>query len=106
MPLWRCCLSLFLVWGSLIVGGPRSAAQGPEAPAILTGAVNDPSGARIPRASVHIHGDKLDRSISTNGTGVVTVTLPAGTYTVPVPATGFRGLTRDTTLHAGDSQNL
>src|SRR6201996_1208494 len=106
MPLWRCCLSLFLVWSPLIVGSPRSAAQGSEAPAILTGAVNDPSGARIPRASVHIQSDKLDRNTLTNGTGSFTVTLPAGTYTITVHATGFRELRRNTTVHAGDSQSL
>ncbi len=105
MPLWRCCLSLFLVLGPWFAGAPLLEAQDPDA-AILTGAVNDPSGARIPRASVHIHGDKLDRDISTNATGSFTVTLPAGTYTVTVHATGFRALSRDTTLDAGDHQNL
>jgi hypothetical protein len=106
MPLWRCCLSLFLLSGSWFVGAPLSEAQGPDAPAILTGAVNDPSGARIPRASVHIHSARLDRDTSTNGTGSFTVTLPAGTYTVTVRATGFRELSRDTTLRAGDPQSL
>ncbi len=106
MPLWRCCLGLFLVSGFWTVGASRSNAQSSDAPAILTGAVDDPSGARIPRASVHIHNDKLDRDTSTNGTGIFTVTLPDGTYTVTVRATGFRELSRDTILHPGDHQNL
>jgi hypothetical protein len=106
MPLWRCCLSLLLVSVSWLVGAPPSEAQGSDASAILTGAVNDPSGARIPRASVHIHSDKLDRDTSTNGTGIFTVTLPGGAYTVTVRATGFRELSYDTTLHAGDHENL
>ena len=106
MPLWRCCLSLFLVAASWFVGASRSNAQSFDAPATLTGAVNDPSGARIPRASVHIHSDNLDRDISTNATGVFTVTLPGGTYSVTVRATGFRELSRDTTLYAGEHENL
>lgn len=106
MPLWRCCLSLFLVSGSWFVGAAPSGAQSSDASAILTGTVNDPSGARIPRASVHIHSAKLDRATSTNGTGSFTVTLPGGTYTVTVQAVGFRELSRDMTLHAGDHQDL
>ncbi len=106
MPLWRCCLSLVLVSGSWFFGASRSNAQSFDAQATLTGAVNDPSGARIPRASVHIHSDNLDRDISTNGTGIFTVTLPGGTYSVTVRATGFRELSRDTTLYAGEHENL
>jgi hypothetical protein len=105
MPLWRC-LSLILVSGSWVIAAQLSAAQSSDAPAILTGTVNDPSGARIPRASVHIHSDKLDSDTSTSGTGSFTVTLPGGTYTVTVRAVGFRALSRDATLHAGDHQGL
>src|ERR1700756_2766381 len=100
MPLWRCSLSLSLIWSSWFVGVPVSEAQGPDASAILTGAVSDPSDARIPPASVTIHGDSLDRDTSTNGTGSFSLTLPPGTYTVTVHATGFRTLSRDTTVHA------
>ena len=106
MPLWRSCLSLLLVSGPWFLGGQPSEAQSFDAPAILTGAVNDPSGARIPRASVHIHSDTLDRDASTNGTGSFTVTLPGGTYTVTVRAPGFRALSRDATLEAGDHRTL
>ena len=106
MPLWRCCLTLFLVSGSWFVDAPPSDAQSSDAPAILTGAVDDPSGARIPRASVHIHSDKLDHDTSTNATGTFTVTLPGGTYTITVRAAGFRELSRDTTLQAGSYRTL
>src|SRR5579864_647088 len=106
MPLWRCWLSLLLVSGPWFVGAPLLTAQSSDAPAILTGTVNDPSGARIPRASVHVRSTKLDRETSTNGTGNFTVTLPGGTYTVTVHATGFRTLSRDTTLNAGDHRSL
>ena len=95
-----------MVSGPWFLGGQPSEAQSFDAPAILTGAVNDPSGARIPRASVHIHSDTLDRDASTNGTGSFTVTLPGGTYTVTVRAPGFRALSRDATLEAGDHRTL
>lgn len=104
MPLWRCCLSLFL--GFWLVGPLVAKAQGADASAVLTGAVSDPSGARIPRASVNIHGSSLDWDTATNGTGSFTVTLPRGTYTVTVRATGFRALSREMTLHAGDHHDL
>lgn len=106
MPLGRCWLSLFLVSGSWFSVAQPSGAQTSDAPAILTGAVNDPSGARIPRALVHIHSDKLDRDTSTNGTGAFTVTLPAGTYTITVRADGFRALSHDATIEGGDHRNL
>src|SRR5215472_10036867 len=102
MPLRRWCLSAFLVSGSWLIGAFSSRAQSPDSPAALTGAVSDPSGARIPHASIHIHGDNLDRDTSTNGIGNFTVTLPGGTYTVTVRATGFRLFSGVTTLEAGD----
>ena len=105
MPLWRCCLSQFLILGSCFFSA-TSKAQSFDAPAILTGAVDDPSGARIPRASVHIHSNKSDHDTSTNGTGNFTVTLPGGTYSITVRATGFRALSRDVTLGAGDHRSL
>src|SRR5215472_11362905 len=106
MPLWRWSLSAFLVSGSWLIGALPSPAQSPDAPAVLTGAVSDPSGARIPHASIHIHADNLDRDASTNGIGSFTVTLPRGTYTVTVRATGFRVLSEVTTLEASDHRNL
>jgi hypothetical protein len=106
MPLWRCGLSLLLISGSWLFGAQPSKAQSSDTPAILTGTVNDPSGARIPRTSIHIHSEKLDHDTATNSTGGFTVTLPAGTYTVTVRATGFRELSRETTLDAGDHRNL
>src|SRR6185437_3617611 len=100
MPLWRCCLSLFLVSGSVFAVAPL-VAQRFDATAVLSGAVSDPSGARIPRASIHINSNKLDRDTSTNTTGIFTVTLPNGDYQITVHAAGFRSLSRDTTLEPG-----
>ena len=94
-----------MVSGSVLAAAPSNA-QRSDASAILSGTVSDPSGARIPRASVHIHGDTLDRDTTTGGTGSFTVTLPGGDYRVTVHATGFRPLSRDTTLDAGDHGNL
>ena len=74
--------------------------------ATLTGTVSDPSGARIQRAAVHVHGGSLDRDAVTNSTGVFEVALPGGSYTVTVRAPGFRALRRDTTLDPGGNRHL
>ncbi|HEX5283996.1 MAG TPA: TonB-dependent receptor [Bryocella sp.] len=74
--------------------------------ATLAGTVSDPSGARIQRAAVHIHGDNLDRDTATNASGSYIVTLPGGDYTVTVRSPGFRALSRDTGLEPGDHRNL
>lgn len=105
MPLWRSCLSLFLVSGFVFAVAPIDA-QSFNAPAILTGAVIDPSGARIPRASVHVHSGKLDQETSTSGTGTFTIALPGGDYTVAAHAKGFRDLSQNISLEAGDHRNL
>src|SRR5215469_5795102 len=105
MPLWRCCLSLFLVSGYVVAAAPLDA-QSSDAPATVSGAVSDPSGARIPRASIHIHSNKLDRDTTTNGTGVFSITLPNGDYKVTAQATGFRALTRDLAVEAGEHRDL
>lgn len=91
--------------GSIFAAAPLDA-QSSDAPAILSGAVSDPSGARIPHASIHIHSNNLDRDTSTNGTGIFTITLPGGDYQVTAQAVGFRTMSRDTTLDAGDRKNL
>ncbi len=81
-------------------------AQSRDAPATLTGTVSDPSGARIQRASVHVHGDNLDRDTVTNAAGVFTVTLPSGSYTLTVRSPGFRALSRDASVEPGDHRHL
>ncbi|HEY5382556.1 MAG TPA: carboxypeptidase regulatory-like domain-containing protein, partial [Acidobacteriaceae bacterium] len=82
-------------------------AQVPSAPALLSGTVDDPSGARIPHASLHIHSDSFDQNAATNSTGAFSLTLPPGTYTLTVDAPGFRTLTRDSiVLGPSDHQNL
>lgn len=102
MPLWRRCLTSVLVSGSWFVG----IAQSFDATATLSGIVSDPSGARIQRASVHIHGATLDRDTVTDNAGAFTESLPGGAYTVTVRSPGFRPLSRDTTLRSGDHWHL
>src|SRR5579875_3059602 len=98
MPHLGCWLRILLVSGVGCIAAPQVSAQSPEPPAVLAGVVTDPSGARIPHASIHIHGHNLDRDTETNGTGTFSETLPGGTYTVTVNAPGFRELTRDEIL--------
>lgn len=81
-------------------------AQSPDGLATLTGTVSDPSSARIQRASVHVHGEALDRDTLTDSSGVYAVTLPGGTYTVTADAPGFRALSRGTRLDPGEHRNL
>ena len=104
MPRWRWCIGLLLFLACCVAGCVPSVAQTP--PGTLTGVVVDPSGARIPRASVHVHGDHLDSDTTTNGSGAFVVTLPAGAYTLTVHAPGFRELTKDADIEAGDHRNL
>jgi hypothetical protein len=79
----------------------------PSASALLSGAVEDPSGARIPRASLHIHSGSLDQKATATATGTFSLTLPPGTYALTVDAPGFRTLTRDSIVLApADHQDL
>jgi hypothetical protein len=105
MPLLRWCISALVVSGSWFVG-ISSEAQISDESATLTGTVSDPSGARIQRAAVHVHGENFDRDTATNATGVFTVSLPGGSYAVTVQAAGFRELSQDTKLDPGGHRNL
>jgi len=106
MPLWRCRFGSFLSLILPVVICLPSGAQNRFDPATLAGTVIDPSGARIPRASVHIHGNGLDRDLTTNGAGAFVTTLPAGAYAVTIQAPGFRELSKDTDLEAGKHRDL
>ncbi len=56
---------------------------------IVTGTVLDPSGARIPHASLAIHSDSFDRSASADSEGRFSLSLPVGRYQLSAAAPGF-----------------
>ncbi len=97
---------MLLISGPWVPGAPSAIAQSPEPPAVLAGSVTDPSGARIPHASIHIHGLQVDRELSTNATGNFTATLAAGAYTLTVNSPGFRQLTRDEIVAPGEYDSI
>jgi hypothetical protein len=97
---------MVLVSTAWVLGAPAASAQSPEPPAVLAGVVTDPSGARIPHASIHIHGHDFDRDTASNATGSFSATLPSSTYTVTVNAPGFRELTRDEIIAPGEYDSL
>lgn len=73
----------------------------------ITGTVTDQSGAAVPEASVVAHNSVtgMDRTVTTNGSGVYTATfLQPGPYEVTVAKTGFAKLVRkDLTLQVGQT---
>ena len=50
----------------------------------LSGAVLDPSGAAIPKATLHLHSAGLDRDATSDGTGHFSVGVPPATYDLTV----------------------
>jgi hypothetical protein len=106
MPRWRWCIGSILLLACWMAGSLSSNAQAPLETGTLTGVVVDPSGARIPRATLHFHGDHLDIDGMTTASGVFAVTLPAGLYTLTVQAPGFRELTKDTKIEPGGHHSL
>lgn len=102
--LWRCCLGSLL--SLLIFICPPCCGQLSSEPGTLTGTVIDPSGARIPRAAVHIHGNDFDTDLKANGEGVFVVTLKSGAYTLAIDAPEFRELTREIQIESGRHDNL
>ncbi len=61
----------------------------------VTGTIHDPSGASVPNALVTVRnaGSGAERKAKTDGAGVYSITsVPAGTYTMIVEASGFQKL--------------
>jgi hypothetical protein len=65
---------------------------------VLSGTVSDPSGAKIPHATVHIQSDSLQREVETDESGRFSLTLPPGVYKVNICAPGFRTYSAEITL--------
>ncbi|MES2392888.1 MAG: TonB-dependent receptor [Acidobacteriota bacterium] len=95
-----CCLSVL---------GVNARSQTPSAPlatATLSGTVEDPSGAKIPHASVHIATHTatpppaLTRDTITAADGRFAESLPAGSYDVIVSVPGFDPFFQTLTLDA------
>jgi hypothetical protein len=85
-------------------------AQGKSITASLSGTVTDPSGARVPKASVKLTNPELGiiRTDTSTATGEFTFAfLPEGTYVLEASAAGFR-TTRQTgiVLTPGDTLNM
>src|SRR2546421_240545 len=62
----------------------------------ISGFVKDPSGAVIPKARVAVKNEAtgVERAISTNDSGLYTVTnIPPGLYTITADAPGFKKFT-------------
>lgn len=65
---------------------------------LVTGIVLDPSGARIPHASLTLHNDAFDSTVSADSEGRFSFSLPAGTYQLSVAAPGFAPAARTITV--------
>jgi outer membrane receptor for ferrienterochelin and colicin len=76
---------------------------------IITGTVNDESGAVMPNVTVTItnKGTGVARTATTNAEGVFTaVALPAGDYEVRSESAGFRTTQRDANVQAGGTTTV
>ena len=87
---WHICL-LFLI--TILLAFDPAKARCQELSATLSGAVSDPSGAVIPRATITITLNGVNgtaRVVESDATGSYTApNLPAGTYSVTAVAQGF-----------------
>lgn len=79
-----------VTWVLALCFAGHTAAQTVEGGVALNGVVLDPSGARIPHASVTILGDHLFMAMESSPTGLFSATVRPGDYKVIVEARGFR----------------
>ena len=68
--------------------------------------VKDPSAAVVPNAAVHVTGSGQTKDDKTDGQGLDSITLPAGTYTVRITAPGFVTSTQTATVTSGQASPL
>ena len=86
------CACLFVLCRSRQSFGQKAAATGEV---VISGAVLDPSGAAIPRATLHLHAGGLDSETNTDDTGRYSLHVPSASYEVIVSAEGFRTVIRN-----------
>jgi hypothetical protein len=98
----------FLIAISLFTLHPSLRAQ--SATATLSGAVTDPAGANVAKATITLQnsGTGIKRATTTNSDGYFTLPLlPPGNYTLTVEQQGFATITnRDVILNVGDQRSL
>jgi hypothetical protein len=89
------CILLIAVFG--LHGGATAQSQAPSVEGALSGVVEDPSGAKVPHAMLHVAGtgqtSAVTHDLSTDSAGRFSVSLPAGSYTVTAHFTGFQDYT-------------
>ncbi len=104
----RCVLTMVVLTLLFFVTGPRVVAQ--VVTGSIIGTVVDSTGAAIPGAQITLtnSGTKEVRTTATKGTGIFQFpTLPPGTYTVDVTASGFKAsATTNIELDASTSRDL
>ena len=100
-------LLLAIVFFSVGITVPFAHGQTLASSAALSGSVSDPSGARVPNATVTLTNPEkgITRAFKTNDEGNFSFALlPAGTYTLTVEAAGFKTFKQQAiTLEVGQS---
>ena len=85
------CILLIAAFG--LHGGATAQSQALSVEGEVSGVVEDPSGAKVPHAMLHVAGTDqaiaITRDLSTDSAGRFSVLLPAGSYTVTVRFPGF-----------------
>jgi hypothetical protein len=111
MPLRTRCVLLSACFGTLILNlaflGPlRCSAQTPAPPSTLEGVVVDPTGARVPHATIRVQPEDRtvhSKSASTDRSGHYALTLPNGNYSLTVESSGFATFHAKVTIPASGS---
>src|SRR5215472_1153414 len=106
---WSLSFLRFLAGAALVISAVLPAAHGQTlaSTASFSGSVSDPSGARVPNASVLMSSPEkgITRAFKTDGEGNFSFSLlPAATYTLTVQAVGFKTFKQQgITLEVGQS---
>ena len=87
--------------------GMRGEAQSTGGGAVLTGVVTDPTGARVPRASVQVHCGDSERDLRAQDNGSFALPVVPGICSVAAEAAGFvRGERTNITVRAGQRTEI